>query len=320
MEKNLITSSKVKFEVTNEALKMIPSGTNLLYSKVTFGYIFRDEHGVEALFKLECYQDDVTFYFEVKSGIVNIIQMTELEFDEKTNDMKKCHLCLNESELKESEEQKARRIKNNIFLQEKGIITNNNLMCNDADMQIRPVDEIIERAVASLIVIQVACDINYDQFSEESMAKANFLLDYFGVKDALNSKEERIMNLCYTKQDCLDMDWAYEANWALLWALGLIDDDIRNPNILADCEKTMSLLKGSSLKKFKDRCKVRSLDEILDMYDLYYRYHWATNEICLQQELNPTIINDDVVVERRRGLEWLLSPCADDWYDIDFYA
>ena len=198
MEKNLITSSKVKFEVTNEALKLIPSGTDLLYSKVTFGYIFRDEHGMEALFKLECYQDDVTFYFEAKSGIVNIIQMTELEFDEKTNDMKKCHLCLNESELKESEEQKARRIKNNIFLQEKGIITNNNLMCNDANMQIRPVDEIIKRAVASLIVIQVACDINYDQFSEESMAKAIFLLDNFGVKDALNSKEERIMNLCYT--------------------------------------------------------------------------------------------------------------------------
>lgn len=38
---------------------------------------------MEALFKLECYQDDVTFYFEAKSGIVNIIQMTELEFDEK---------------------------------------------------------------------------------------------------------------------------------------------------------------------------------------------------------------------------------------------
>ena len=320
MEKNLITSSKVKFEVTNEALKLIPSGTDLLYSKVTLGYIFRDEHGVEALFKLECYQDDVTFYFEAKSGIVNIIQMTELEFDEKANDMKKCHLCLNVSELKESEEQKARRIKNNIFWQEKGIITNNNLMCNDANMQIRPVDEIIERAVASLIVIQVACDINYDQFSEESMAKANFLLDYFGVKSALNSKEERIMNLCYTKQDCLDMDWAYEANWALLWALGLIDDDIRNPNILADCEKAMSLLKGSSLEKFKDCCRVRSLDEILDMYDLYYRYQWATNEICLQQEFNPTIINDDVIVERRRGLEWLLSPCADDWYDIDLYA
>ena len=203
MEKNLITSSKVKFEVTNEALKLIPSGTDLLYSKVPFGYIFRDEHGVEALFKLECYQGDVTFYFEAKSGIVNIIQMTELEFDEKTNDMKKCHLCLNESELKESEEQKARRIKNNIFLQEKGIITNNDLMCTDANMQIRPVDEIIKRAVASLIVIQVACDINYDQFSEESMAKAIFLLDNFGVKDALNSKEERIMNLCYTKQDCL---------------------------------------------------------------------------------------------------------------------
>lgn len=74
------------------------------------------------------------------------------------------------------------------------------------------------------------------------------------------------------------------------------------------------------MKKFKDRCRVRSLDEILDMYDLYYRYQWATNEICLQQEFNPTIINDDVIVERRRGLEWLLSPCTDDWYDIDLYA
>ena len=51
------------------------------------------------------------------------------------------------------------------------------------------------------------------------------------------------------------------------------------------------------------------------MLDLYYRYHWA----CVEKQVNPNtnigLLNPGVVVERRRGLEWLFSE-EDDWNKI----
>ena len=51
------------------------------------------------------------------------------------------------------------------------------------------------------------------------------------------------------------------------------------------------------------------------MLDLFYRYDWA----CTEKRLNPDTpignLNPEVVVERRRGLEWLISE-EDDWFDI----
>ena len=54
--------------------------------------------------------------------------------------------------------------------------------------------------------------------------------------------------------------------------------------------------------------------EILKL-DLYYRYHWA----CVEKQANPDTpigkLNDEVVMERRRGLEWLVSK-EKDWNNI----
>ena len=51
------------------------------------------------------------------------------------------------------------------------------------------------------------------------------------------------------------------------------------------------------------------------MLDLYYRYHWA----CVEKRIKPdTIIGSldgEVVWERRRGLEWLVSD-MEDWNKI----
>lgn len=53
--------------------------------------------------------------------------------------------------------------------------------------------------------------------------------------------------------------------------------------------------------------------EILDMIDLYYNYHWA----CVDHRINPQTkcgeLNEEVVMERRRALEWLI--CKDKNWD-----
>ena len=59
---------------------------------------------------------------------------------------------------------------------------------------------------------------------------------------------------------------------------------------------------------------MRGIEEILDMLDLFYRYHWTTEDARLNLKKLPKI-NGEVVAERRRGLEWLVSQ-EEDWNDI----
>ena len=57
----------------------------------------------------------------------------------------------------------------------------------------------------------------------------------------------------------------------------------------------------------------------MNPYDLYYRYNGAINN--KKVDSNTTIGNLDAsnVIERRRGIEWVLSD-IDDWYDIQLNA
>lgn len=61
--------------------------------------------------------------------------------------------------------------------------------------------------------------------------------------------------------------------------------------------------------------KLKSAEKILDMLDLFYCYHWA----CVEKRIRPATqigdLNPEVVYERRRGLEWLISE-ESDWNKI----
>ena len=57
------------------------------------------------------------------------------------------------------------------------------------------------------------------------------------------------------------------------------------------------------------------LEELKDMTDYYYRAHWAVVENRLRPETAIGDLNEEVVMERRRGLDWLFAP-EDDWFEI----
>lgn len=215
---------------------------------------------------------------------------------------------------------KNRRMKNNKYLNSNGITFNEELLCcvNDEDVKIKSIDEICKRALASLLTIQIACDINNKNY-KESLKHFSPLYKEFNVENCLNSKEQRIIDGTYTDQDLIDMDWEYEAYWSICWCLGLIGD-IKNANVLCDCSKAISFVaKASSFEDFKNKCNLRTLDEILDMQDLYYRYNWAINDCNIHPNTVSSSLNYSNVKERRRGLEWIISS-EKDWYDLRLFA
>ena len=328
MEINEINNSKLKQNIANTTIQVLLNNKLIVENQLSsfqmqFGYIFTKEDGLlEALIKTIC--DEKTFYFACQKGTLMLINIDENQYNETINYMKNNHSCLNNDSINETEKQKNRRQKNNQILTQQGISTNDNLSCDESDVQIRNFDEICKRAIACLITIQVACDINNGKDIKSEEYKENFdfinsLYKKYNVENCLNSKEKRIIKGTYSKQDAIDMDWAYESYWALCWCLSLVDD-IKNGGEMCDCDKAISfVIDSNSYEDFKNKCKLRDIDEMLDMKDLYYRYNWAINN--KKVDSNTTIGNLDAsnVIERRRGIEWVLSD-IDDWYDIQLNA
>lgn len=182
----------------------------------------------------------------------------------------------------------------------------------------KSLDDICKRAIAALLSTQIACDI-----SEQRYDGVKFFIDHmkkFGVFDTLNEKEKHLVNGMFDQRDLVDVVWEYECFWALAWALGLVED-ISDASQICDCEKAVHLVADcDSYETFRQNCKPRDIEEILDMLDLYYRYHWAcVQNMHIDKNLPIGDLNMEVVFERRRGLEWLISQ-ENDWHEIALHT
>jgi len=201
-------------------------------------------------------------------------------------------------------------------IQAKGIAVHPHLPMieSSAYVELKGLDVICKRAVVTLLSTQIACDLGNQEYSE-----IRFFIDLmkkFGVRNEVNQKEKKLIGGTFSQQDIADVVWEYECCWSLFWALGLIDT-IEDADTICDCEKAIHLVADcKDYQEFKNKCHLRNIEEILDMLDLYYRYHWAVVEKeHFKPELPVGNLNPEVVWERRRGLEWLISK-ESDWYEI----
>ena len=205
----------------------------------------------------------------------------------------------------------ARRKKSNQKLKELGITCLETLpvLESSSEIQLKSIDHICKRAIACLLSIQFACDIEDGQNYEQSKCLYLKLLEQYDVKDSLLAKERLLFSHNFSRQDVVDVVWTYEAYWAIVWALGFIET-IEIPNNICDCQKAVAIV-----SECRKSCHFKNVEEILDMLDLYYRYHWACVEKRVRPETAIGDLNPEVVMERRRGLEWLIHK-ESDWNNI----
>ncbi|MGI5172441.1 DUF4272 domain-containing protein [Treponema sp. OMZ 840] len=210
-----------------------------------------------------------------------------------------------------------RRKKSNAKIKEMGIACMEVLPLRESSKEVRlkSFEEICNRAIACLLSTQLAEDIHNGQEYKKSKELFLRLLEKYEVSNCLLEKEKRLFNGTYSEQDAIDICWTYEAYWSLVWALGLVED-ISYPNTICDVVRAIKLVGDTDGKEaFKAQCRLRGIEEILDMLDLHYRYHWATEEKRLRPETEIKDLDPEIVMERRRGLEWLISS-GTDWFDI----
>ena len=171
----------------------------------------------------------------------------------------------------------------------------------------KTIDEIAKRAIVLCICCNFASDIisnKKKRYVKESKKFFNKLLETFNVKDVM-TKDEKLLFEKMDKDLAIQISWQFESYVILLWTLGLIDE-VTFPDTLVEPDSVTAVVSAcDSYREFLEKCKIRSGDEVLDLADLTYRYNWY----CVESKINDEepIMNAEVVMERHRALNWLLS-------------
>ncbi|CAM4520882.1 MAG: DUF4272 domain-containing protein [Paenibacillus macerans] len=186
-----------------------------------------------------------------------------------------------------------------------------------SELKVKSREEIARRAAALLIVIQYACDVAQESDLAESKAFVTGLLDQFGVADELTEAERELLEQAEpARQDAINLTWQYEAYWALLWALGVVDS-LDFPDHTCDCDFAIKAVSScGGFAEFLERTSLRRPEEILDEADRIYRLHWACVNDRIQGREPAGGLIESVVMERRRGLFWMIGHRNEAWDDI----
>lgn len=212
-----------------------------------------------------------------------------------------------------AEHQVSRKEKSELAIRDMGIKVNENLppIASEEKTKLRSKEEISERLISLALTNLVA----FNNISGEQAIQ-------YGTKhemiDLLSPKE--INFLKHPTDEAKNHEtWKCEGIWTLFWALGIVDD-LGSPSILADLTKIPegSYPVGSTTKPLDFILKahqVRSLAEVLDANDLYYRLDWACVDARIKgEEVNK--VHPGVVYERHYTLNWLINYRNQDWDNV----
>jgi len=176
-----------------------------------------------------------------------------------------------------------------------------------AEVLPRTAEEVARRCVA-LAFCALKGESN-DQKLVESLIKRWSAQKYF-------SPEERrfIKNRRPTQQDLINHAWRYEAVHVLLWALQYLKV-LRPPNEICDVPTEVRTIRDEGPDGFIAHGRLRSISALLDATDLYYRLHWAAVELRLKGKVSQAV-NEEIVAERHRALNWLVRYMNQEWDDV----
>lgn len=181
----------------------------------------------------------------------------------------------------------------------------------DEEMSLKSAREVSIRA---LILYALLCGVigNYPKKVLLEWIEANELLDKLEPSERKYFLSRRA--LCELSRDQLEN--SIEALNALLWILGKVKrlefDKYVEDNMAS---KLPDIEKGEPANGFLDSVKLRTPNDVLQKCDLAYCIHWALVDCKLKGMDRPGKVSAYVVLERRRALEWAISP--DSWDELE---
>ncbi len=186
-----------------------------------------------------------------------------------------------------------------------GVAIDPNLPLIDSldEVQPRPARDAAGRACALGYIASLGFGADRDETAAD--------LSRYHLDEWVTSRERALLDAdAISEQDRIDCTWAPEAIQALAWALGLVSLD---PTRHCDEDLASNFPVRSDPSDFIATAEIRSIRELQEEVDFHYRLHWWVRSCELSGARSG--FDTDVVVERRRALEWLYGGCV-AWDEI----
>ena len=178
------------------------------------------------------------------------------------------------------------------------------------DSQVKPRDakEVARRCIAITL-----CGIKGETNGDDALVAV--LTRKYGTDASFTPKETAFINDKHpTGQQLVDYSWQYECVHVLLWALGHVDK-LAPPNEPCDAAHEVKALLDRDPRALVDKAKLRPMTDILDMADLYYHLDWAAVELRMTERTSDRI-DESIIQERHRALNWLIGYMNQEWDDV----
>lgn len=203
---------------------------------------------------------------------------------------------------------------------------------SEAEILLRPAEEVFNRAVALSVVATAAASVLRGEAVNFAALRAGAQRTFGNltkveqaflerVEAAQESADEATGAPTYSQdlqEDAYQLAWAYTASEFLAWALGLMDIDVFSFTPV-DLAALRSALRGID-RENQDAAALpmRSLSEICEAFEYIYSLRWVSVEQQLETsgqagvgqtgsaQLQPQ--DHSILVERHRALAWLTDP------------
>ena len=197
-----------------------------------------------------------------------------------------------------------------LWLRKEGLAFEANLPVLEPTLCLRPANDIVGRMLAMHAV--AACTYGFDK------ALALDWINAEGIVHALTNREAEFLS--GIGESRLVFRDQIEGLWILAWLLGLHDRLRFLEGCPDDAVRLMPDLKQTqNSTALRDRVAIRPEVDVLRALDLYYLCHWRMVQSRLDGHRlvahRLVAVEETIVVERRRALEWAL--CASPWDNVE---
>jgi len=170
---------------------------------------------------------------------------------------------------------------------------------------LRPKKEVTDRVLCLYALIGLSMD------NVNRVALKDWLIDE-GVYGSLEIGEKQLFEIPrreYPRNKKMELSWLRESMFLLIWAGDYVKEELSLPREQVDIEKYLKFIPPEVPSiKFEKEFEYRSIEEIHFQVDLNYCLHSIIREDKIKE------IDNSVLLERRRALEWLVS--NDNWCEV----
>jgi hypothetical protein len=181
-----------------------------------------------------------------------------------------------------------------------GYPINEHLPVLDGVNQLRSLSDTTERLLCLYAV--VACSYG---FPKDKAIK--WLVREAAIEHLAESEKEYLHSSSNGAANA-QKQWQVESLWALAWCVGCHDNlDFADSCSDSFIQMLPDIAKDTMTEVFRKGLKLRGECEIAAQTDLAYCLHWALRDAEINSHKTPGKVPSNVVVERRRALEWMIG-------------